>query len=174
MFKELLPILQGQTLLTITLSAEGENMIRANIIPHQKQGEEAAMAQPLSVLATAEELDAELPNVLTGFVEERTNLGSALADYKAQAEAAKKAAAEAAKNKTKTVGKASPTATQAATAAVQANASPTLDLFSAPTAAPATESQAETASAETQTDTEGQPEGQISENAGGDLLPTAA
>lgn len=173
MFKELLPILQGQTLLTITLSAEGENMIRANIIPHQKQGEEAAMAQPLSILATAEELDAELPNVLTGFVEERTNLGTALADYKAQAEAAKKAAAEAAKNKTKTVGKASTTATQAAAAAVQANTSPTLDLFSTPAAAPATETQAETAPAEIQAEAEGQPEGQITESAGG-LLATAA
>ncbi len=91
MFVELMPMLKERTLL-ITV-ARLEEKLKVNVIPTRaKEGEEQALTTPLSYTGSPEELDAELGKHLASFVDSHMQLGSTLAEAKAEMDAAAKAA----------------------------------------------------------------------------------
>ena len=102
MFKELAPIVATGTNLCIMLTGAPDGQLMVTILPQTKDGQSAALATPLSVTATPDELDAELPAVLTSYVSHRTTLAETLDNVKTIMEAAGKTAMDAA---TKSVGK---------------------------------------------------------------------
>src|ERR1017187_10567241 len=80
MFKELLPLVEDRTIV-LTIAKTGENTLCVNFIPKAKDGKEnSALAVPLTVEGTAEELDLELPGLLSQYtaraVAFRSNLDS--------------------------------------------------------------------------------------------------
>jgi PRTRC genetic system protein E len=84
----------------ITVSRVNHNSIRVNFIPsRKKEGENGALATPLSVSGTPEELDRELGSNLASYVEENLRLQSTLTQAKAEMEAAAKAARDQARAK---------------------------------------------------------------------------
>ena len=92
MFVELMPLLAGRTVL-ITVARENDKTLRVCVIPKKaKEDENPALTTPLSYTGTPEELDAELGKHLAGCVECHAQLGSTLAQAKAEMEAAAKAA----------------------------------------------------------------------------------
>ena len=99
MFVELMPLL-GERTVMITVSRVNHNSIRVNFIPsRKKEGENGALATPLSVSGTPEELDRELGSNLASYVEENLRLQSTLTQAKAEMEAAAKAARDQARAK---------------------------------------------------------------------------
>jgi PRTRC genetic system protein E len=99
MFVELMPLLAGRTVL-ITVAREDEKTVRVCVIPKKvKEDDHPALTTPLSYTGTPEELDAELGKHLASYVECHTQLGSTLAQAKAEMEAAAKAAQEEARKK---------------------------------------------------------------------------
>ena len=99
MFVELMPMLAGRTVL-ITVARENDKTVRVCVIPKKvKEDDNPALTTPLSYTGTPEELDAELGKHLASYVECHTQLGSTLAQAKAEMEAAAKAAQEEAKRK---------------------------------------------------------------------------
>ena len=99
MFVELMPLLAGRTVM-ITVAREDEKTLRVNVIPKKVNDDEnPALTTPLSYTGTPEELDAELGKHLASYVECHTQLGSTLAQAKAEMEAAAKAAQEEARKK---------------------------------------------------------------------------
>jgi len=98
MFVELMPLLAGRTLV-ITVACENDKTLRVNVIPKLKEGENPALATALSYTGTPEELDCEFGNHLASFVECHTQLGSTLAQARAEMDAVAKAAQEEARKK---------------------------------------------------------------------------
>ncbi len=99
MFVELMPLIAGRTVM-ITVAREDEKTLRVNVIPKKaKEDENPALTTPLSYTGTPEELDAELGKHLASYVECHTQLGSTLAQAKAEMEAAAKAAQEEARKR---------------------------------------------------------------------------
>jgi PRTRC genetic system protein E len=99
-FVELMPLL-GERTVMITVARFNQNSIRINVIPSKKKEDEnATLATPLSFSGTPEELDRELGSSLASYVEDNLRLQTALAEAKAEMEAAAKAAREQAKAKT--------------------------------------------------------------------------
>jgi PRTRC genetic system protein E len=99
--KTLADLLRKGDTLTLILSVEDENKLRLNVIPSlQAKDDAAALAQPLTITGTAEELDSpELIETLAKFKDKLTGLRSTLdeaekkikeAEDAAKAEAAKK------------------------------------------------------------------------------------
>lgn len=76
MFKELYPLIR-RTTLHILLSTEGD-LLRVNITPKAIEGENPALATPISLLATPEELDAELSTILAGYTDAHMDLRASL------------------------------------------------------------------------------------------------
>jgi len=96
-FVELMPLLKERTLL-ITVARLDEKL-KVNVIPARvKESEDQALTTPLSFTGSAEELDAELGKHLASYVDSHLQLGSTLAEAKAEMDAA----AKAARQKTKT------------------------------------------------------------------------
>ena len=119
MFVELMPLLAGRTVL-ITVAREDEKTVRVCVIPKKiKEDDHPALTTPLSYTGTPAELDAELGKHLASYVECHTQLGSTLAQAKAEMEAAAKAAQEEARKKAAERNKKSaekaPTSTSGAT-----------------------------------------------------------
>ena len=105
MFAELMPLLAGRTVM-ITVAREDDKTLRVNVIPKKvKDDENPALTTPLSYTGTPEELDTELSRHLASYVECHTQLGSTLAQAKAEMEAAAKAAQEEARKKAAERGK---------------------------------------------------------------------
>ena len=105
MFVELMPLLAGRTVM-VTVARENDKTLRVNVIPKKvKDDENQALATPLSYTGTPEELDAELGKHLASYVECHAQLGSTLAQAKAEMEAAAKAALEEARKKATERGK---------------------------------------------------------------------
>ena len=105
MFVELMPMLAGRTVM-ITVARENDEALRVNVIPRRvKDDENQALTTPLSYTGTPEELDAELGKQLASYVECHTQLGSTLAQAKAEMETAAKAAQEEARKKAAERGK---------------------------------------------------------------------
>jgi PRTRC genetic system protein E len=99
-FVELMPLLAGRTVM-ITVARLDDQTLRVNVIPTSKSGEteNPALTTPLSCTGTPEELDAELARQLTSYVECHRQIGSTLAQAKAEMDAAAKAAQEEARKK---------------------------------------------------------------------------
>ena len=96
MFIELMPMLKGRTLLITVALIEGK--LKVNVIPTMaKDSEDQALTTPLSYTGSPEELDAELGKHLASYVDSHVQLGSTLAEAKAEMEAAAKAARQRAK-----------------------------------------------------------------------------
>jgi len=92
MFVEVMPLLAGRTVM-LTVAREDDKTLRVNVIPKRvKDDENPALTTPLSYTGTPEELDAELGKHLASYVDCHTQLGSTLAQAKAEMEAAAKAA----------------------------------------------------------------------------------
>jgi len=95
-FVELMPLLKERTLL-ITV-ARLEQKLKVSVIPTRvRGGEDQALTTPLSYTASAEELDAELGKHLASYVDSHVQLGSTLAQAKAEMDAAAKAARQGTK-----------------------------------------------------------------------------
>ncbi len=91
MFVELMPLLKERTLL-ITVARLDEKL-KVNVIPARvKESEDQALTTPLSFTGSAEELDAELGRHLASYVDSHMQLGSTLAEAKAEMDGAAKAA----------------------------------------------------------------------------------
>jgi PRTRC genetic system protein E len=104
-FVELMPMLTGRTVM-ITVAREDEKAVRVCIIPKKgKDDESPALTTALSYTGTPEELDAELGKHLASYVECHTQLGSTLAQAKAEMDAAAKAAQDEARKKVADRGK---------------------------------------------------------------------
>jgi PRTRC genetic system protein E len=109
MFKELAPYLRQRAVL-LTVTHVEDDQIRVNVIPQKlKDGENAALTTPLTVTASAEELDRDLPATLVSFVGAHLGLKNSLDRAKAEMDAAAKAAQAEARSRGKT------SATKAAT-----------------------------------------------------------
>jgi PRTRC genetic system protein E len=92
-FTELLPLLK-QRVLMITVSDVGDGLLRVNVIPRKldtDSDQSQALTTPLSITASAEELDRELPGQLLTFTESVVKTGSNLEELKTQHAAAVKA-----------------------------------------------------------------------------------
>jgi PRTRC genetic system protein E len=100
MFKELLPLLEGRTM--ILTAAKIGDALTVTIYPKRngEKDENPIGNTPLCVTGTAEELDQELPGLIAGYVEELGKFHSNLGEIKRQLADAATAAAEAAKVKT--------------------------------------------------------------------------
>ena len=99
MFVELMPLLAGRTVM-ITVARVDDRTLRVNVIPTKtSESENAALTTPLSYTGTPDELDRELGKQVAGYVEVHQQLGSPLAQVKAEMDAAAKAAQEEAKRK---------------------------------------------------------------------------
>jgi len=86
-----MPMLKERTLL-ITV-ARLEEKLKVNVIPTKaKEGEDQALTTPLSYTGSPEELDAELGKHLASYVDSHVQLGSTLAEAKAEMDAAAKTA----------------------------------------------------------------------------------
>jgi len=84
-------MLKERTLL-ITV-ARLEEKLKVNVIPTKaKEGEDQALTTPLSYTGSPEELDAELGKHLASYVDSHVQLGSTLAEAKAEMDAAAKTA----------------------------------------------------------------------------------
>jgi PRTRC genetic system protein E len=84
MFVELMPLLCGRMVM-ITVARENDKTLRINVIPKKvREDENQALTTPLSYTGTPEELDAELGKHLASYVECHTQLGSTLAQAKAE------------------------------------------------------------------------------------------
>ena len=93
MFTELLPLLK-QRVLMITVSDIGDGMLRVNVIPRKLDADSdknPALTTPLSITASADELDRELPSQLASFTESVVKTASNLEELKTQHAAAVKA-----------------------------------------------------------------------------------
>ena len=109
MFKELAPYLRQRAVL-LTVTHVEEDQIRVNVIPQKlKEGENAALTTPLTITASAEDLDRDLPATLVSFVGAHLGLKNSLDRAKAEMDAAAKAAQAEARSRGKT------SATKAAT-----------------------------------------------------------
>jgi PRTRC genetic system protein E len=100
MFKELLPLLEGRTM--ILTAAKIGDALTVTIYPKRNGEKEANPVgnTPLCVTGTADELDHELPGLIAGYAEELGKFHSNLGEIMRQLADAATAAAEAAKVKT--------------------------------------------------------------------------
>ena len=91
MFRELMPILEGRTLM-LTLSRVNESAIRVCVIPKRLKEDsgENGLCTPLTVTGTPDELDREFATQLNGYTSAVVKLGSNLAAIEAAHEAAVK------------------------------------------------------------------------------------
>ncbi|CDQ09214.1 PRTRC system protein E [Acidithiobacillus ferrivorans] len=129
MFKEIQQVMDdGVALMTITIAREND-ALRVNFIP-KASGEGDLSATPLSLLGTAEELDAGFIEAIRSYRGTRKTIAEQVAQSKSEAEALAKEAAEKAKAKTtvKTDKPASSTAaTKPSTSAPKAKAEPNVN-----------------------------------------------
>src|ERR1035441_95281 len=100
MFKELLPLLEGRTMI-LTVAKIGD-ALTVTIYPKRngEKDENLVGNTPLCVTGAAEELDHELPELIAGYAEELGKFHNNLGQIKQQLANAATAAAEAAKAKT--------------------------------------------------------------------------
>lgn len=95
MFRELMPILEGRTLM-LTLSRVDDLTIRVCVIPKRikEDAGENALCTPLTVTGTVEELDRNFAAQLNAYTGAVVKLGSNLAEIEAMHRAAMKAVEE--------------------------------------------------------------------------------
>ena len=102
MFTELLPVLQD-TMVTVTISRIDDQLLRVNIIPKRKRGKESdaenALCTPLTVTATAAELDQDLAREVVSFSHSYQRSAANIREIEEAHAAAVKAAEEERKSK---------------------------------------------------------------------------
>ena len=99
MFKELAPLLRHRAVL-FTVSHVEDDRFRVNVIPKKiNDGGNDALATPVSVTGTVEDLDKELPQTLLHFVSNHVELKNSLGRAKAEMDEASKAARAEARKK---------------------------------------------------------------------------
>ena len=90
MFTELLPVLKDRTVM-LTIALVGDRTVRVNVIPRRKTDKETdtaenALTAPLTVTATADELDRDFATQVTAFttsfIQLATNLGAVEAAHR--------------------------------------------------------------------------------------------
>lgn len=92
MFKELAPLLRQRPVVLLLNPLEGDSL-RVIVMPKKlNDNEDAALATPVSVTGTPEELDEQLPGTLTQFVGAHLELKSTLEIAKEEMAVAAKAA----------------------------------------------------------------------------------
>ena len=100
MFVELKDYIIEAGMVNIVVVPEGE-LLRVSVQAKVQENASAALFQPISVVGSAEQLDAELGGAILSYMAERepikNNLNDALGQLKLDAENAKKEAAEKAK-----------------------------------------------------------------------------
>src|SRR5713226_7281743 len=124
-----MPMLKERTLV-ITVARLDEKL-KVNVIPAKaKEGEDQALTTPLSYTGSPEELDEELGKHLASYVDSHVQLGSTLAEARAEMDAA----AKAARQKVKAAQQTSPdqTASKQETAAATAPVTETTPSLFAP------------------------------------------
>jgi PRTRC genetic system protein E len=102
MFTELLPVLKDRTVI-LTIALLDNNILRVNVVPKRKSDKENddaenALATPLTVTATAEELDREFGDQVRTFSGSFERAASNIRDIENAHAAAVKAAEEEKKN----------------------------------------------------------------------------
>ncbi len=98
MFKEIQQVMDdGVPFMTITIARDND-ALRVNFIP-KASGEGDITATPLSLLGTADELDADFVEAIRSFRSTRESIADQVAQSKAEAEAIAKEADEKAKAK---------------------------------------------------------------------------
>jgi PRTRC genetic system protein E len=110
MFTELLPLAKERTLM-LTIASVGDDTLRVNVIPQRKAGKdndagETAIVSPLTITATAEELDREFARQIVGFSASMERLKSNLGEIESAHAAALKAVQEERKKELNTKKKA--------------------------------------------------------------------
>jgi PRTRC genetic system protein E len=143
-FVELMPLLKERTLL-ITV-ARLDEQLKVNVIPTKaKEGDDQALTTPLSYTGSPEELDAELGKHLASYVDSHLQLGSTLAEAKAEMDAAAKAARQKVKaaQQTSTPDQTAPKQETAAATATVTETTPSLFGPQQPSAEPAQAANAE-------------------------------
>ena len=102
MFTELLPVLQD-TMVTVTISRIDDQLLRVNIIPKRKSAKESdaenALCTPLTVTATAAELDQDLAREVVSFSHSYQRSAANIREIEEAHAAAVKAAEEERKSK---------------------------------------------------------------------------
>jgi PRTRC genetic system protein E len=95
MFRELMPVLEGRTLM-LTLSRVDDVTIRVCVIPKRVKEDagENALCTPLTVTGTVDELDRDFAAQLNSYTSAVVKLGSNLAEIEATHRAAMKAIEE--------------------------------------------------------------------------------
>jgi PRTRC genetic system protein E len=94
-FQELKSLLEGCAALAVTLSSGREGAITVTVRPTLKDAKDAeALAIPLVLTGSAEELDAQFVGLLQGYAEERQSLAEQLEATRNILEAAKKDASK--------------------------------------------------------------------------------
>src|SRR5215469_7996398 len=102
MFTELLPVLKDR-MVTITIARLDESLLRVNVVPQTKIGKEGdsadkAISVPLTVTATAEELDREFAQQVLSFSGSYERAASNIREIEKAHAAAVKAAEDEQKN----------------------------------------------------------------------------
>ena len=94
LFQGLLPMLANRVVI-LTVADAGNGVLSLSVIPKKLTDDESdALTTPLSITATAEELDRDLPRQLREFTGVHAAASSNLAQIKQELQAAQKAAAD--------------------------------------------------------------------------------
>lgn len=114
MFTDLLPLAKERTLM-LTIADIGGNTLRVNVIPQRKAGKdddagENAMASPLTITGTAEELDRDFALQIINFRATLERLKSNLGEIESAHAAALKSIEEERKKELNSKKKAAPSA----------------------------------------------------------------
>lgn len=107
MFKELQPLLKGRSFVLI-ITAPNDKEINVSLIPKATKDdkeEDKALLIPLNIIATPEELDAELPALITSYTATHKTLAEQVEATKTAMKATADASAAAAKEKANSKGK---------------------------------------------------------------------
>ena len=114
MFTELLPLAKERTLM-LTIAGIGDDILRVNVIPQRRAGKdgdagENAMASPLTITGTAEELDRDFAQQISNFRASLERLKSNLGEIESAHAAALKSIEEERKKELNSKKKAAPSA----------------------------------------------------------------
>lgn len=128
MFSELMPMAAERTIL-ITISRLDENTLCVNFVPKATGAENGALATPLCLKGTPDELDQHLVEQVRNYVAHHATMVSDLAEARREMdEAAKKAREDARRRNVKSAEKGKPTESAAPEPAIPSGPTP-LSLF---------------------------------------------
>lgn len=74
MFQALFPLVASGGKITLTIAATANGQMKVIVCPENKNGSVPALSQPLALVATPEELDAEFVDVISNYIGTRNSL----------------------------------------------------------------------------------------------------